>query len=80
MEIICNNNIIEIEVFLEGKIDGDYKSILLRLDDCGVEPIWIHDNSYPEKPIESDPWKIYELLHKWGYDLKKIEEYAIDNI
>tara|TARA_Y100001937_G_scaffold79213_1_gene107389 strand:+ start:35 stop:292 length:258 start_codon:yes stop_codon:yes gene_type:complete len=70
----------ELEIKLEGDAELNvYKSILLRFDEDGENPIWLHDSAETDG-VSFYYENIYEKLEEWGYDYDKIVDYALDNL
>ena len=79
-KVISDCEVREIEVQLEGDAQLNvYKSILLRFDEDGDNPVWLHDSS-KRKGVSFYYKNIYKLLQQWGYDYDEIVEYALDGL
>lgn len=79
-KVIADCEVREIEVQLGGDAQLNvYKSILLRFDEDGENPIWLHDSAKREG-VRFYYENLYNILEQWGYDYDEVVDYALKSL
>tara|TARA_R110002012_G_C11501734_1_gene597407 strand:+ start:455 stop:763 length:309 start_codon:yes stop_codon:yes gene_type:complete len=79
-KVIAECEVREIELQLEGDAQLNvYKSILLRFDEDGENPIWLHDSAKREG-VRFYYENLYNILEQWGYDYNEVVDYALKSL